>query len=258
MTLSSLTVRKCNTEARLAKINKSLRLRHSLLLSFTASITLVFHSLFVPVTTVVSDSLHHKKMHLLHSLLPFFIVTASVCASLDVQPGSGLHKRHNHVAHNRVVARPFGNERRSRLKRAVPNKPQRCRSKKAQNTLTSTVAPETTSAAEPVNTPAPTSEPADVEIEAKKKTSTSAKPKETSGGDSGGSGGGKGKFTGEATFYDTGLTACGITNKDSDFIAAVAASRFDSFPGAGMQILYLVKLLAIILTYSFHFRCQSE
>ncbi|KAG8968566.1 hypothetical protein FRC03_006966 [Tulasnella sp. 419] len=172
-------------------------------------------------------------MHLLHSLLPFFIVTASVCASLDVQPGSGLHKRHNHVAHNRVVARPFGNERRSRLKRAVPNKPQRCRSKKAQNTLTSTVAPETTSAAEPVNTPAPTSEPADVEIEAKKKTSTSAKPKETSGGDSGGSGGGKGKFTGEATFYDTGLTACGITNKDSDFIAAVAASRFDSFPGAG-------------------------
>jgi hypothetical protein len=34
------------------------------------------------------------------------------------------------------------------------------------------------------------------------------------------------------TFYETGLGACGITNTDSDFIAAVAESMFDGFPGA--------------------------
>ncbi|KLO07319.1 plant expansin, partial [Schizopora paradoxa] len=34
------------------------------------------------------------------------------------------------------------------------------------------------------------------------------------------------------TYYGTGLGACGITNKDTDFIAAAAESLFDSFPGA--------------------------
>ncbi|KAI0348483.1 barwin-like endoglucanase, partial [Trametopsis cervina] len=33
------------------------------------------------------------------------------------------------------------------------------------------------------------------------------------------------------TFYATGLGACGITNTDSDFIAAVSHDFFDTFPG---------------------------
>jgi hypothetical protein len=37
-------------------------------------------------------------------------------------------------------------------------------------------------------------------------------------------------FTGDGTFYATGLGACGIVNTDSDFIAAVAEGQFDTFP----------------------------
>jgi len=40
----------------------------------------------------------------------------------------------------------------------------------------------------------------------------------------------RGTNTGEATFYQTGLGACGITNTDSDYIAAVSYLLFDSFP----------------------------
>lgn len=39
-----------------------------------------------------------------------------------------------------------------------------------------------------------------------------------------------GTQTGEGTFYATGLGACGITNKDTDYIAAVSHLMFDSFP----------------------------
>ncbi|KAF5385560.1 hypothetical protein D9757_006736 [Collybiopsis confluens] len=38
--------------------------------------------------------------------------------------------------------------------------------------------------------------------------------------------------TGDGTFYGTGLGACGITNTDSDLIAAMAFATFDSYPGA--------------------------
>ncbi|XP_006454400.1 hypothetical protein AGABI2DRAFT_140389 [Agaricus bisporus var. bisporus H97] len=37
--------------------------------------------------------------------------------------------------------------------------------------------------------------------------------------------------TGDATFYATGLGACGIVNKDTDFIAAASKDLFDAFPG---------------------------
>ncbi|THU85069.1 hypothetical protein K435DRAFT_869674 [Dendrothele bispora CBS 962.96] len=39
--------------------------------------------------------------------------------------------------------------------------------------------------------------------------------------------------TGDATFYTPGLGACGINNTPADMIAAVSASVFDTFPGAG-------------------------
>ncbi|KAG6819450.1 hypothetical protein H0H93_011799 [Arthromyces matolae] len=40
-----------------------------------------------------------------------------------------------------------------------------------------------------------------------------------------------GTQTGQGTFYSTGLGACGITNTDSDYIAAVSWKLFDNFPG---------------------------
>lgn len=36
-----------------------------------------------------------------------------------------------------------------------------------------------------------------------------------------------------ATFYEAGLGACGISNTDADFIVAIDAQTFDTFPGAG-------------------------
>lgn len=40
-----------------------------------------------------------------------------------------------------------------------------------------------------------------------------------------------GTQSGQGTFYATGLGACGITNKDTDYIAAVSHLLFDAFPG---------------------------
>ncbi|EIW81905.1 plant expansin [Coniophora puteana RWD-64-598 SS2] len=37
--------------------------------------------------------------------------------------------------------------------------------------------------------------------------------------------------TGDATWYQTGLGACGVVNKNTDFIAAVSHSLFDTYPG---------------------------
>ncbi|KIP11361.1 hypothetical protein PHLGIDRAFT_99997 [Phlebiopsis gigantea 11061_1 CR5-6] len=40
-----------------------------------------------------------------------------------------------------------------------------------------------------------------------------------------------GTHTGQATYYATGLGACGITNTDTDYIAAVSHTLFDNYPG---------------------------
>jgi len=37
---------------------------------------------------------------------------------------------------------------------------------------------------------------------------------------------------GDGTFFNPGLGACGITNTDSDLIAAISAQAFDNYPGA--------------------------
>jgi len=84
-----------------------------------------------------------------------------------------------------------------------------------------TSAAETTSKAQPTKT-SPT--------KTASKTSSAVKPTETPSNDDGGSSSG-GSFTGEGTFYATGLGACGITNVDTDFICAVSQSLFDGFEG---------------------------
>jgi len=48
------------------------------------------------------------------------------------------------------------------------------------------------------------------------------------GGSGGGGGGNNGPFTGDGTFFSTGLGACGTTNVDTDFIVAVSLDRFDA------------------------------
>ncbi|KAG9045284.1 hypothetical protein FS837_006549, partial [Tulasnella sp. UAMH 9824] len=78
-------------------------------------------------------------------------------------------------------------------------------------------------------------------------TSTTQKPKPTQKDEDGGtkdddnkgdgnkddengsSGDGK-TYTGDATFYETGLNACGTVDKPTDMIAAIAWQNFDSYP----------------------------
>ncbi|KAF8078544.1 RlpA-like double-psi beta-barrel-protein domain-containing protein-containing protein [Lyophyllum atratum] len=90
--------------------------------------------------------------------------------------------------------------------------------------------PTTTPKPEPTTTPKPqpTTTP-------KPQPTTTPKPEPTTTKASGGGGGGPsfmiGTQTGQGTFYATGLGACGIVNRDTDYIAAASHLLFDAFPG---------------------------
>ncbi|KAJ2931169.1 hypothetical protein H1R20_g5936, partial [Candolleomyces eurysporus] len=99
----------------------------------------------------------------------------------------------------------------------------------------STRAPETTRPPQTTTRAAPTT------TNSPRPTTTSRPPATTTASNNNGGGGGggapggflAGTQSGQGTFYDTGLGACGGVNKDTDFIAAVSMHLFDNFPGAG-------------------------
>ena len=86
-----------------------------------------------------------------------------------------------------------------------------------------TQAPATTKAETPTTTKAPAT------TKAAEPTTTTQAPPATTSASSGGSGSGD-TYSGDGTFYATGLGACGETNNDGDFIAAIGHGGFDSFP----------------------------
>ncbi|KAK7694839.1 hypothetical protein QCA50_002027 [Cerrena zonata] len=88
----------------------------------------------------------------------------------------------------------------------------------------------TTEAPAPTTSKAPATTKAATTKAAETPTTTTQAPAPTTTASSGGSGSGD-TYSGDGTFYDTGLGACGITNSDSDFIAAIGHGGFDSFPG---------------------------
>jgi len=94
-----------------------------------------------------------------------------------------------------------------------------------ETTEATTTAKKIHSYAEPTTTTSPPKTSA-----TKTKTSSAAAATTSSTSDDGGSSSGE-SFTGEATFYGTGLGACGITNKDTDYICAVSHLLFDGFEG---------------------------
>lgn len=101
----------------------------------------------------------------------------------------------------------------------------------AEPTSTSFSTTDAPSYVQPTTTATPTS----TKIKTKTKTSTSAAPTSSSTSDNGGSSSGGSSsgttYTGDATFYATGLGACGITNADTDYICAVSHLLFDGFDG---------------------------
>ncbi|EIM89216.1 uncharacterized protein STEHIDRAFT_145905 [Stereum hirsutum FP-91666 SS1] len=42
----------------------------------------------------------------------------------------------------------------------------------------------------------------------------------------------KRSYSGDGTYYNTGLGACGVTNVDTDYIIAVSVDLYNSYPGA--------------------------
>lgn len=105
---------------------------------------------------------------------------------------------------------------------------------------TSSVAPSTTPEPEPTTSSKAKAEATTTSSRAKytktsqtsqapTKTSTPAKPTATSDDDNSGSS--SGTFTGQATYYDTGLGSCGITSSNSDYIVAVSHLLYDGFDG---------------------------
>jgi len=96
---------------------------------------------------------------------------------------------------------------------------------------TSTSAEPTTTAKKIATSVEPTTTTSPPKTSATKtKTSSAAVATTSSTSDDGGSSSGE-TFTGQATFYGTGLGACGITNKDTDYICAVSHLLFDGFEG---------------------------
>ncbi|KAJ2024791.1 hypothetical protein GGI06_000850 [Coemansia sp. S85] len=81
-------------------------------------------------------------------------------------------------------------------------------------------------------------QPAPAEPQAPQPTAPAASqaPQPTSGNNAGGggsnnnSGGGGDSFTGDGTFFSPGLGSCGLTNSDSDLIAAIPAPQYGSNP----------------------------
>ncbi|KAI0080106.1 hypothetical protein K474DRAFT_395167 [Panus rudis PR-1116 ss-1] len=87
----------------------------------------------------------------------------------------------------------------------------------------------------PSESPAPTSQapiPQSTEAPGSTTVSEASQPparqnvKSTSGG-----GGGSDVHTGDGTFYNPGLGACGTTSHNEDFMAAIAHEDFDNYPG---------------------------
>lgn len=74
-------------------------------------------------------------------------------------------------------------------------------------------------APEPTTSEAPAPAPEPTTSEAPAPATSEAAPAPSPSAPS--SGGGSGDHTGQATFYDTGMGSCGITNTDSDFIVAL-------------------------------------
>ncbi|RDX52071.1 hypothetical protein OH76DRAFT_242576 [Lentinus brumalis] len=102
---------------------------------------------------------------------------------------------------------------------------------------TSSEAPPTTKAAEPTTTPSSTKEkPTTTKEPATTEKPTTSKAAEPTSPPSSGSANDPlgiltGQHVGQGTFYATGLGSCGITNSDSDFIAAVSHELYDNYPG---------------------------
>jgi hypothetical protein len=145
------------------------------------------------------------------------------------------HPLHHHPLHRRALAARLASVRdasapNNNITVSRQNSP-KCNFHPSSNLPVSPQTPQTASHSTPVipqpslppSTPSPSPTPSSSTTPQQQPpaTTSSAPPAQSSDG----------PFTGEGTFFDTGLGACGITNVDTDFICAISKLRFDTFPG---------------------------
>ncbi|KAG8898580.1 hypothetical protein FRC00_002622 [Tulasnella sp. 408] len=175
------------------------------------------------------------------SVIALFAAPALVLGSLAPQDGPAAVARHHHNVARGVKAHPAS--RFSHSKRG-PAKAKRCAAKTASLasvSSTSVLAEKTTTTTkkeEPTTTTTKKEEEHTTTTRrtttTHRTTTTTSKPKPTADSnddDNSGSSGGQ-TYTGDGTFYSTGLNACGTWDKDTDYICAIAHADFDSYPGA--------------------------
>ncbi|KIO28551.1 hypothetical protein M407DRAFT_71654 [Tulasnella calospora MUT 4182] len=173
------------------------------------------------------------------SVLALFAAPALVLGALAPQDGPAAVARHHHNVARGVKAHPASHYKGKR----GPAKARRCAAQtaslsSASVSSTSVLAEKTTTTTkkeEPTTTTTKKETTTQRTTTTTHHTTTTAKPKPTadSNNDGGDNNSGSGTtYTGDATFYSTGLNACGTYDSDSDYIAAVAHENFDSFPGA--------------------------
>jgi hypothetical protein len=179
------------------------------------------------------------------------ILLFSVALSVAAMPS---HIARNSHAHREVAARIAAPEpiaqpvevvehpvvrpqNRRRMKRASNG---RCPPASSSSVLPPSSSPEVHSSSSSVHVPESTTtskpQPQSSSTPKPKPSSTSSSPPKNTGSSSSGNSALNKllsqTFTGgDGTYYATGLGACGITNKDTDFIAAVSLDFFDTFPG---------------------------
>lgn len=104
----------------------------------------------------------------------------------------------------------------------------------ANRTSTPAYTPKSTPTSTPTSTPKSTPKSIPTSTPTSKSPAATPSPKSTSTGSSSDSSSGgvlSEILSGDATYYATGLGACGITNTDTDMIAAASELLFDTFPG---------------------------
>ncbi|KAH7931045.1 hypothetical protein BV22DRAFT_999245 [Leucogyrophana mollusca] len=192
--------------------------------------------------------------------LVFFALALSAAALTTPHISRNVYSNNHHraVAHQNIAARaeepvPASAATPKKRKRSL-NK--RCTPKASSSSIASSAAPSSsapinvapppsvsssssssaaasssTQAAAPSTTYAPPPPPS-TSYSPPPSTTSSAPPAQTSSASTSGDPSFLiGTQTGQGTYYATGLGACGITNTDTDYIAAVSHLLFDVFPG---------------------------
>jgi hypothetical protein len=165
------------------------------------------------------------------SIIALFAAPALVLGALAPQSGPAAVAHHHQNIARGIKAHPA-----SHYAKRGPAKARRCAAKTASLSIasvssTSVLAKETTTTTKKADPTTTTKKPDPTTTTKKPDPTTTPKPKPTADSNNNDSGSGQ-TYTGDATFYATGLNACGTVDQDSDYIAALAHGAFDSYPGA--------------------------